>query len=116
MQLLVLVLLAAFPQPGPADPKPSFRRSMALINRGEDPLAAGAQVQVTSIMMFRIADGSDASDVQVFHRGKRIASWSKGADVWFRLAESIPGRGRDGAYELRYGGGKAAGRPEEVFE
>ena len=116
MGLLALVVLAALPQQAPADPKPAFRRSMALVNRGDDALTAGAQVQVTSIMKSRIADGSDASDVQVFHGGKRIASWAKGSDVWFRIAESIPGRGRDARYELRYGGGKAASRPEEVFE
>jgi hypothetical protein len=116
MPLLALALIAAWPQQAPSDPKPTHRRTMALINRSEDPLPAGAQIQVTSIMMFRIADGSDASDVQVFHRGKRIASWSKGSDVWFRNAESIPGRGRDGAYELRYGGGPAVSRPDVVFE
>lgn len=116
MVILALLLIATQPQQAPADPKPSFKRSMALVNRSDDPLPAGAQVQVTSIMMFRIADGSDASDVQVFHRGKRIPAWLKGGDVWFRIAEPIPGRGRAAEYELRYGGGKAASRPEEVFE
>jgi len=116
MHLLAFVLVPALLQQAPADPKPAFRRLMALINRSEDPLSAGAQVQVTSIMMVRIADGSDASDVQVFHRGKRIAAWSRGAEVWFRLAEPIAGRGRDAGYELRYGGGKAVSRPEEVFD
>jgi hypothetical protein len=113
MPLLILVLLAALPAQESA---PDFRRSLALVNRDDQPLAAGIQVVVSSIMSRRLVDGADASDVQIFHGGKRIPSWSRGSEVWFRLAAPIPPRGRDLTYEVRYGGGKAASRPEEVFE
>ena len=116
MRLLALALVLALPQESPPDPKPTWRRSMTLVNRGDQPLPKGVQVQASGVMTARITDGGDASDVQIFHGGRPLPTWSKGSEVWFRIAASIPAGGRDSDYEARYGGGRAPRRPDEVFE
>jgi len=114
MMLLALAFLSALPQQAPPERKPDRRRTLTLVNRADAPLPAGVQVSVP--MPERLLDDGDASDVQVFHRDKPIPTWSRGRELWFRTAAEISGGGRDSAYALRYGGGKTARQPEEVFE
>ncbi|HEU4339849.1 MAG TPA: HEAT repeat domain-containing protein [Planctomycetota bacterium] len=113
MILLALAFLSALPQQSP-EAKPAWRRTLTLVNRGDAPLPAG--VQVSASMPERMLDDGDASDVQVIYRDKPIPTWSRGRELWFRTAAEIAGGGRDAGYALRYGGGKAARSPGDVFE
>ena len=114
MLFLALALLVSLPQQAPADPKPAWRRTLTLVNSGDAPFAAGAQVALR--LEKRTGNPADATDIDVRHRGKSIATWSNGAWVWFRTVAEIARQEGDAGYEVRYGGGAVPRRPAEVFE
>jgi len=115
MRLLAPALLAiALSQQAPADPKPAWRRTLTLVNPDDAPFPAGAQVALR--LEKRTGNPADASDVDVRHRGKSIATWSNGAWVWFRTVAEIARQEGDAGYEVRYGGGAVPRRPAEIFE
>ena len=112
MRYLALALLLA-PLQDPA-PKPEWRRTLALTNIMEDTLPQGTQVIVATDLKGRCRE--DGKDVLVFHKGRRIPTWWRAGEIWFRAAAEIPKGGRDSDYEIRYGGPPVASRAEEVFE
>lgn len=112
MRYLALAFLLA-PLQDPA-PRAEWRRTLALTNIMEDPLPQGTQVIVATDLKGRCRE--DGKDVLVLHKGRRIPTWWRGGEIWFRAAEEIPKGGRDSDYEIRYGGPAVAGRAAEVFE
>jgi len=112
MPYLALALLFASLQ-DPA-PRPEFRRALALTNIMEDALPQGTQVIVATDLKGRCRE--DGLDVLVLHKGKRIPTWWRRGELWFRAAAEIPKGGRDPDYEIRYGGPAAPSQAGEVFE
>lgn len=112
MRLLTLALLVALPQQTPG-PQPAWRRQVTLVSWSDAPVRAGLQVGVAMPLDKK---APKAWEVQIWHRGKQIPSWFQDdSSAWFKLQEDLPARGRDGNYEIRYGGGKALARGREVF-
>lgn len=108
MKLLPLVLIPALLQDPPPEPKPAWRRTMAVMNHSSGVLPAGVQIAMKRPPV--------RGDIEVRYAGKRLATWVNGDQIWFRVAAAIKEYERDMDYEIRYGEISVPSRPADVFE
>jgi hypothetical protein len=91
MRLLTLAALLAFSAQ-------ETRRSMTLFNASTETLSAGAQVFVAT---GRGGHSPTMPDVEVFHRGKKLATWwPDDSGFWMRLAADLEAGKRDAEYAI----------------